>query len=50
VRVRLGEHFVHFDMFNNPHLSLPQHGQQVTLSFPPEGCLILGDRPTSAES
>ena len=43
VRVRLGEHFVHFDMFNNPHLSLPQHGQQVMLSFPPEACLILGE-------
>jgi putative spermidine/putrescine transport system ATP-binding protein len=43
VRVRFGEHFVHFDMFNNPHLSLPQHGQQVMLNFPPEACLILGE-------
>jgi hypothetical protein len=30
-------------MFNNPHLSLPQPGQQVSLSFPPEACLVLGE-------
>ncbi|HET9222853.1 MAG TPA: ABC transporter ATP-binding protein [Roseiflexaceae bacterium] len=45
VRVRFGEHALHFDMFNNPHLSLPQQGQQVALSFPPEACLVLGEPP-----
>jgi putative spermidine/putrescine transport system ATP-binding protein len=44
VRVRFTNDFIHFDMFNNPHLSLPQRGQLVTLSFPREACLILGDR------
>src|SRR5262245_40803905 len=52
VRVRFREHALHFDMFSNPHLSLPQQGQQVALSFPPEACLILGEptndqRPTT---
>jgi putative spermidine/putrescine transport system ATP-binding protein len=45
VRVRFAEHLIHFDIFNNPHLSLPQRGEQVSLSFPPEACLILGERP-----
>jgi putative spermidine/putrescine transport system ATP-binding protein len=43
VRVRFAEHAVHLDTFNNPHLSLPQHGEQITLSFPPEACLILAE-------
>jgi putative spermidine/putrescine transport system ATP-binding protein len=43
VRVRFGEHFIHFDTFNNPQLSLPQHGEPITLSFSPEACLILGE-------
>jgi putative spermidine/putrescine transport system ATP-binding protein len=46
VRVRFSEHALHFDMFNNPHLALPQQGQQVSLSFPPEACLVLGEPST----
>jgi putative spermidine/putrescine transport system ATP-binding protein len=46
VRVRFREHALHFDMFNNPHLSLPQQGEQVALSFAPEACIILGEPRT----
>jgi putative spermidine/putrescine transport system ATP-binding protein len=48
VRVRFGDHFVHFDMFNGPNVSLPQPGQPVSLSFPPEACLILGEQRSPA--
>jgi putative spermidine/putrescine transport system ATP-binding protein len=48
VRVRFSENALHFDMFNNPHLALPQHGQQVSLSFPPEACLVLGEPKTES--
>jgi putative spermidine/putrescine transport system ATP-binding protein len=48
VRVRFSEHAIHFDMFNNPHLSLPQLGQQASLSFPPEACLILNEAKAKA--
>jgi putative spermidine/putrescine transport system ATP-binding protein len=41
IRVRFESNSVHFDTFNNPHLTLPQHGQQVTVAFPPEACLVL---------
>lgn len=30
-----------FDTFNNPHLSLPARGDEVTVSFPAEACLVL---------
>jgi putative spermidine/putrescine transport system ATP-binding protein len=42
IRVRLGESAIHFDVFNNPHLAPPAHGEQVTLSFPAESCLAMG--------
>ncbi|HEX5689925.1 MAG TPA: ABC transporter ATP-binding protein [Roseiflexaceae bacterium] len=48
VRVRFAEHAVHFDMFNNPHLSLPQPGESADLSFPPEACLILNEAKAKA--
>ena len=32
---------VAFDILNNPHLSVPQDGEGVTISFSPEACLIL---------
>jgi putative spermidine/putrescine transport system ATP-binding protein len=50
VRVRFSDHFVHFDMFNGPHVSLPQPGQPVILSFPPEACLILGEQQAPASA
>jgi putative spermidine/putrescine transport system ATP-binding protein len=42
-RVRFTEHTAHFDTFNNPNLAVPQQGEQVTLSFSPEACLILSE-------
>jgi len=44
VRVRLRDQFLQFDEFNNPQLAPPQPGQQVTVSFPPEACLLLADQ------
>jgi putative spermidine/putrescine transport system ATP-binding protein len=41
VRVRLKDQAFQFDEFNHPHLAPPRPGQQVTVSFPPEACLIL---------
>ncbi|HEY8870466.1 MAG TPA: ABC transporter ATP-binding protein [Candidatus Limnocylindrales bacterium] len=34
------------DTFNNPHLTLPAMGEPITVSFPPEACLVL-DRPAA---
>jgi len=44
VKVRLRDQFLQFDEFNNPQLAPPQLGQQVTVSFPPEACLLLVDQ------
>jgi putative spermidine/putrescine transport system ATP-binding protein len=33
---------VFVDTFNNPNLAVPPAGSPVVLSFPPEGCLVLG--------
>ncbi len=41
VRVRFGEQALQFDEVNNPHLNPPARGAQITVSFPPEACLIL---------
>jgi putative spermidine/putrescine transport system ATP-binding protein len=44
VRVRValdGGGIVAFDTFNNPHLAVPADGERVTVSFPPEACLVL---------
>jgi putative spermidine/putrescine transport system ATP-binding protein len=45
VRVRLKNQSFQFDEFNNPHLTPPQRGEQVTVSFPREACLVLADQP-----
>jgi putative spermidine/putrescine transport system ATP-binding protein len=37
---------ISIDTFNNPHLTLPTHGEAITVSFPPEACLVL-DRPAA---
>ncbi|HEX9012636.1 MAG TPA: ABC transporter ATP-binding protein [Anaerolineaceae bacterium] len=42
VHVRVGPRVLYLDTLNNPHLDLPAEGSPVTLSFPPEACLILG--------
>jgi putative spermidine/putrescine transport system ATP-binding protein len=42
VQVRLGETTLNVDTFNNPHLALPNLGDEVTISFAPEAVLVLG--------
>ena len=48
VRVRIAlagdSGVVAFDTLNNPHLAVPADGESVTVSFPPEACMVL-DRP-----
>ena len=45
VRVRITldgtDRSIAFDTFNNPHLAVPADGERVTVSFPPEACLVL---------
>jgi putative spermidine/putrescine transport system ATP-binding protein len=43
LRVRPGEDdtLISLDTFNDPNLSLPSVGETVTVSFPPEACLVL---------
>jgi putative spermidine/putrescine transport system ATP-binding protein len=43
IQVRLNEHALHVDTFNNPHLALPQLGAEVSVGFSSEACLLLGD-------
>ncbi len=49
IRLRLGDGadgepptIVALDTFNEPHLRLPDVGEAVTVSFPPEACFVLG--------
>jgi putative spermidine/putrescine transport system ATP-binding protein len=44
IKVRLRDQFLQFDEFNNPQMAPPQPGQSVTVSFPPEACLLLADQ------
>jgi len=39
--IRVGDSLVLLDEFNNPHLSLPSVGAQVTISFGREACRVL---------
>jgi putative spermidine/putrescine transport system ATP-binding protein len=48
VRVRMQEQSFQFDEFNNPHLTPPQPGQQVTVGFPAEACLILAEQQAAS--
>ncbi len=41
IQVHLGENRLFFDTFNNPNLVPPRRGDQVTLFFPREACLML---------
>jgi putative spermidine/putrescine transport system ATP-binding protein len=47
MRVRLpnGETSISLDTFNDPHLNPPAIDEEVTLSFPPEACLVIGAGP-----
>jgi putative spermidine/putrescine transport system ATP-binding protein len=46
IRLRFGENAISLDTFNNPHLSLPQQGQTLTVTFPREAVLAL-EAPSS---
>ena len=53
VRVRLpgdGAPTLHVDTFNEPHLKPPAIGETVTVSFPREACLPLGQSATPGSS
>jgi putative spermidine/putrescine transport system ATP-binding protein len=41
IRVRFGDNALLLDTFNNPHLSVPQRGQSLAVSFPREAVLAL---------
>lgn len=41
IQVRLQEHTLFLDEFNNPHLALPKVGDAVIVGFQREACLIL---------
>jgi putative spermidine/putrescine transport system ATP-binding protein len=41
VQVRLRDAVLQVDIFNNPRLTLPQPGEEATVSFAPEACLVL---------
>jgi len=47
IRIRLGDDAttVSLDVFNDPNLMLPDIESPVTLSFPPEACLVIGEGP-----
>jgi putative spermidine/putrescine transport system ATP-binding protein len=40
--VRTGDNELFLDTFNNPHLALPSIGTRVTVGFPREACILLG--------
>jgi putative spermidine/putrescine transport system ATP-binding protein len=52
VRVRIrftdGSGAIAFDTFNNPHLAVPDPGTAITISFPPEACLVLDQSEVAA--
>ncbi|HEX9369904.1 MAG TPA: TOBE domain-containing protein, partial [Roseiflexaceae bacterium] len=48
IRVRFKDQSLQFDEFNNPHLTPPERGQPITVSFPPEACLILAESQPAA--
>ena len=46
IRVRIGsESTISLDTFNDPNLMPPPVGDTVTISFPPEACLVVGAGP-----
>ena len=49
IRVRIGDATtISLDTFNDPHLKVPLVGETVTISFPPEACLVVGAGPAPA--
>jgi putative spermidine/putrescine transport system ATP-binding protein len=45
IQIKIGKNNIVFDNLNNPHLVLPKVGDQITVYFPYEACLVLG-KPT----
>jgi putative spermidine/putrescine transport system ATP-binding protein len=46
IRVHVGpDAAISLDTFNDPHLTPPAVGETVTISFPPEACLVVGAGP-----
>jgi putative spermidine/putrescine transport system ATP-binding protein len=46
IRIRVGDDaVVSFDTFNDPGVPTPEVGSSVTISFPPEACLVVGSGP-----
>jgi putative spermidine/putrescine transport system ATP-binding protein len=41
IQVRLRSVALYVDTFNNPRLTLPQPGEEITVTFAPEACLVL---------
>jgi putative spermidine/putrescine transport system ATP-binding protein len=52
LRVGLGRNSasLSLDRFNDPHMTLPPVGQEVTVTFAPEACLVLADAPAGSPS
>lgn len=44
IQVRMEEKLLFFDIFNNPHLVPPRVGDQLSIYFPREACLILASK------
>ncbi len=47
IRVRFKDNAISLDTFNNPHLSVPQRGQKLAVTFPREALLAL-EAPSSS--
>ena len=43
-----GSGVISFDTFNNPNLAVPDRGTAITVSFPPEACLVLDKAEVAA--
>ncbi len=50
MQVRVGDSIVLLDEFNNPHLRLPKQGDDVTIAFGREACLVLDKAATATAS
>ncbi len=49
LRVRVGNQRVNADVFNNQHLEIPMRGQELTLKFQPEACMVVAQALTAEE-
>lgn len=49
IRMRVGESPVYFDLFNNPHLTLPRAGESILVTFSRESVLVLDSSAQQAK-